>query len=72
MTVVLTTVGWLVDCHMFLEAVKDTITVNKREFSEIIDGELSSGRRSKKVIRLLEKKMDASLCVMLAKRYRPG
>ncbi|XP_065885161.1 uncharacterized protein [Dysidea avara] len=64
--------GWVVDSYTLLEAVRRTVSVDKREINEIIDVEMSPNRRNKKVIQLLEKKMNASLCAMLAKRYRPG
>jgi len=64
--------GWLVDSYTFLEAVTNTVTVDRKDINEIIDVEISPNRCNKKVIQLLEKKMNASLCAMLAKRYRPG
>ena len=62
----------MVDSYTLLEAVRGTVSVDKREIIEIIDVEMSPNRRIKKVIQLLERKMNASLCAMLAKRYRPG
>ena len=65
-------IGWLVDSYTFLEAVTNTIAVDWRDTNEIINTEISPNRCNKKVVQLPEKKMNASLCAMLAKRYRPG
>jgi len=66
------TVGWLVDSRTLLEAVRTKVSLQQGDIDEILNPTLLSKDRSTKVIRLLWRKLNASLYKMLAERYRPG